>query len=348
MNVGFIGTGRIFDLHILEYLNRADTTIKALCDKNKEKPQKKAKKFSLGNSVNYYSDYKEMVDTEDLDIVEVLLPYYLNLEVSTYAAKEGIKAISVESPMASSLEEADKMIEICENTDSMLSIYENYLFAPHIRKAKKLIDQDYIGEPSSIRIKSIIGSNGNWNYKKDAQLLREKSWHAFAIAMSLFKEKIKRVFAWSDKFKGKNMPAYIMFQFEQSEKHTVSQYGNFEFTMHPKMKIPSRYYPSDEFIEVIGTRGIMKINQGTSIGNPMNKSEVFSPLVIVRDGNVESFTEFPTDWKYSFIHATQHFLNATKGEQQPVLGIKMAREILKVQLATLQSNQKEREITLYR
>ena len=56
----------------------------------------------------------------------------------------------------------------------------------------------------------------------------------------------------------------------------------------------------------------MKINQGTSIGNKMSDSEIFAPLVIIRDGEVETYIDFEKDWKYSFINATKNFIDVVK------------------------------------
>jgi hypothetical protein len=78
----------------------------------------------------------------------------------------------------------------------------------------------------------------------------------------------------------------------------------------------------------------------------MTESEVFAPIIIVRDGKVESYSDFPKDWKHSFIRATNHFIDAAKGKVKPILDGKTAKEILKFNLAAIQSSQKEMEIHL--
>ncbi|TFF98206.1 MAG: Gfo/Idh/MocA family oxidoreductase [Promethearchaeota archaeon] len=351
MNVGFIGTGKIFDLHILGYLENNEVEIAALCDIDQNKAEMKAKKFKLRNSVNIYSDFKEMMKQENLDLIEILLPPTLNAEVTHHIARMGIKAISINPPIAPSLDKTDQIIQRCKENNIILSVYESYYFAPHIQKAKKLIETDYIGDPTSIRIKTAIGSNNGWNIQDEEKEkgflnLLDIGWHSFALPRLFFKEKIKKVFGWSSEYKGLKVPAYVMFEFEQTEKHPVPQYGNLEFSLLPEMKLPSNYYPVDEFIEIIGTQGLMKINQGISIGNAMTDSDVFAPLIIVRDGKVESYNEFPKDLKYSFIKATEHFINTAKGKKRPLLDGETAKSILKFNLAAIQSSQKEKEIYL--
>jgi predicted dehydrogenase len=304
-----------------------------------------------------------MLDKEELDIVEILLPHYLHADAAIYAAKKGVKAISVQKPMALTVEEADRMIEESKKSGSILSIYENFLFAPHILKAKELIDSDYIGDPSSIRIKIAMGGKGGWmvpnganKWREDPKMvggtetgspvLLDNGWHAFALASWFFGEEIEKVFAWTGNFKGLDAPAYVMFKYKQDKEHLIPQYGHMEFSLMPEMQIPSNYYPTDEFIEIIASRGIMKINQGTSIGNPMSKSDVFVPIVIIRDGKVETFNEFDKDWKQSFINSTKYLIEVAKGNKEPILSGEQAKYILRFNLAAIRSSELGKEISL--
>lgn len=364
LKVGIIGTGVIFDLNILGYLNREDVEITCLCNRTVEKAKQKIKKFNLKKNLPIYSDYKVMLDQEEIDILEILLPHYIHADATIYAAQKGIKGISVQKPMALTLEEADKMIDACEKSGSKLSIYENFIFAPHIRKAKELLDNDYIGDPSSIRIKTAIGSEGGWKipesavmWRKDPKkigggsagspILFDNGWHAFSLAQWFFNEEIEKVFAWTDNYQGLDAPAYVMFKYKQSLEHVVPQYGNLEFTMMPEMDFSdSKYYPVDEFIEIIGSRGIMKINQGTSIGNKMSDSKIFPPIVVIRDGKVETYKDFKKDWKNSFINATHHFIEVVKGNKEPVLSGEYAKKILNFNLAAIKSTELGKELSL--
>jgi predicted dehydrogenase len=363
LKVGIIGTGVIFDLNVLGYLNNKDVKITCLCDKSVDKAKQKIKKFKLHKDTQIYIDYKEMIDKEELDIVEILLPHHLHSDAVIYTAKKGVKVISVQKPMALTLEETDKMIEECRSSGSILSIYENFLFDPHYLKAKEIIDSDYIGDPSSIRIKTAMGGKGGWVVPDDAKKWREdpemmggaevgspvlldNAWHSFALAAWMFDEKIDKVFAWTGNFEGMDAPAYVMFKYKQDKEHVIPQYGHMEFSLMPEMEIPSSYYPTDEFIEIIASRGIMNINQGTSIGNPMSKSEIFAPIVIIRDGRVETFTEFEKDWKQSFINATKHLIEVAKGNKKPILSGEQAKYILRFNLAAIKSSELRKEISL--
>jgi len=366
LRVGFIGTGVIFDLNILGYLRREDIEITSLCNRTVSKAEKKKAKFDLKSEIPIYSDYNKMLENEELDIVEILLPHHLHAEATMKTAKSGVKAISCQKPIANSLKEADQMIKTCKDTNTILSIYENFIFAPHIQKAKKLIENDYIGDLTSIRIKVAMGEKGGWeipsgakewreepkkvggNPDKGSLVLFDNGWHAFSLAWWFFEEKIEKVFAWTGNYKGLDAPAYVMFKYKNGKEHVVPPYGNMEFSLMPEMKIPSDYYPTDEFIEIIGTRGMMKINQGTSIGNAMTQSKEFSPIVVVRDGKVEGYSDFKleNDWKNSFINATNYFIDVVKNKGIPILSGELARYILKFNLAAIKSADLGEEIHL--
>ena len=363
LKVGIIGTGVIFDLNVLGYLNTPDVKITSLCNRTIEKAYEKRDKLNLKSDISVYSNYKEMLDKEDLDIVEILTPHHLHAEIAIYASQKAVKAISVQKPMALDLQQADNMITSCKKSGTILSVYENFYYIPHIAKAKELIDSDYIGDPTSIRMKIAMGSTGGWKipesaekWRKDAKkvggamkgspVLLDNGWHAFAIVPWLLNEPIEKVFSWTGNFQGFDAPAYVMFKFKQTTEHVVPQYGHMEFILMPNAKIPSKYYPTDEFIEIIGTRGIMKINQGTSMGNLMSKSEIFAPIIIIRDGKVESLTDFKMDWKQSFISATRDFIDSVKNDKRVKLTGEKAREILKFNLAAIKSSELGREVYL--
>ncbi|MBD3255312.1 MAG: hypothetical protein GF383_09480 [Candidatus Lokiarchaeota archaeon] len=363
LKVGIIGTGVIFDLNILGYLNNEDVEITALCNRTVEKAEVKKEKFNLPKDISVYSDYKKMMDEEKLDIVDILLPHHLHADATLYAASKGTKGISVQKPMALSLEEADKMIKACEEAGSVLSIFENFVFDPHIQKAKELLSEGYLGDIASLRIKVAMGAKGGWKTpvsadkwrqdptqvggsSKGSPVLFDNGWHAFTLGWWLFEKKIEKVYARTDNFRGIDAPAYVMWKCERDKTKVTPQYGNMEFALMPKMKIPSKYYPTDEFIDIVASRGLMKINQATSLGNSMTNSEVFSPITVVRDGKVEIIDNFELDWKYSFINATKHFIEAVKGNVEPILSGEQARYVLKFNLAAIKSAETGEQVNL--
>jgi len=73
------------------------------------------------------------------------LPHNLHARVAIDAARAG-KHVLLEKPIATTLKEADSIIEEAKKAGIVFMVAENYHFEPAILKAKELIDQGYIGE----------------------------------------------------------------------------------------------------------------------------------------------------------------------------------------------------------
>ena len=121
-------------------------------------------------------------------------------------------------------------------------------------------------------------------------------------------------------------------------------YGTMEYNYAPHMILPSPYYPEDDFISITGSEGIMWINQATAGGNIMSKSKVFPPIVIFRDGKIETITDMERDWKHGFINSAHHFINAIKNDGEPILSGEEGKYTTQFALAALKSSMIGEEI----
>ena len=364
LKVGLAGCGLIFDLNILGYLNRDDVEITCLCDRKQRHIKKKIEKFNLGSDVRKYNDYKEMLDTENVDILEILLPQYLHSEVTFYAAQKDILGICVQKPMANSIKDCDKMIKVCKKNNVKLKVFENFTFYPPIMKAKQLLQEGVIGEVNSIHIKTIEGTKGGWDMSTTTWIWRlnpklsggglecgspfvfDDGFHKFWLAQHLIGAKIDKVFSWIDRYNNLDVPAYIMWKYTppKDSDFLVPTYGTMEYNYSPHMILPSPYYPEDEFISITGSEGIMWINQATAANNVMSKSEIFPPIVIFRDGKLEKIADIERDWKYGFINSTHHFIDALKNDEEPILSGEEGKYTTQFALAALKSSRIGKEV----
>ncbi len=364
LKVGIIGCGVIFDLNILGYLNREDVEISSLCDRKQRYIKSKIEKFNLGSEVKIYSDYKEMLDIERIDILEILIPHHLHCEATLYAAQKDILGISVQKPMAHSIKECDSMINACKKNNIKLKVFENFCFYPPIIKAKQLLNEGIIGEVNSIHIKTLEGTKGGWDiptstwsWRLDPEtcggglecgspFIFDDGFHKFWLALHLIEAKIEKVYAWIDRYNKMDVPAYIMWKYALSNDSEISvpKYGTMEYNFAPNMVLPSLYYPGDEFISITGSEGNMWINQATAGDNIMSKSEVFPPIVIFKNGKIETIKDIERDWKYGFINSTHHFIDAVKNDKVPILSGEQGKYTTQFALATLKSSMIGKEL----
>ena len=123
LRVGFIGTGRISDLHAIEYLQNERAELVAVCDADADNARSRAAAWGVSEKM-VFTDYHDMLNLKDLDLVEILLPHHLHYQATLDAAESG-KHISLQKPMALSVQEADKMIAAAERARVILKVLQN-------------------------------------------------------------------------------------------------------------------------------------------------------------------------------------------------------------------------------
>ncbi|MCZ6678845.1 MAG: Gfo/Idh/MocA family oxidoreductase, partial [Candidatus Poribacteria bacterium] len=103
-----------------------------------------------------YTDYREMIEKENLDIVSVATQPEHRAEIVIYAAEHGVKAIYAEKAMAASMEEADAMVEAVERNGVFLNLGTNRRWHTGFDKMKEIIDSGELGALKTL----IIYANG--------------------------------------------------------------------------------------------------------------------------------------------------------------------------------------------
>ncbi len=351
LRVAIVGTGRISDLHAIEYMQNPNAEIVALCDTNIELAKNRAKKWGCSESVLIVDEFDKILKDNYIDVVELLLPHHMHVNAALKAIEAG-KIVSLQKPMCLNIHEADILVNAVEQYDKPFKIFENFIFHPPVIKAKKLVDEGAIGRPLSIRIKSNFGIGDEaWNVPKYARTWRrqtEKSGggpavfddghHKFALAWYFMGEP-ERVHAFIGNTLDHNnewmdAQSQISFQFPEN------RIGNLEIVYSPKLKISGKYYAQDDRVEITGTEGVLWINCGHGhIGN-------FAPVIVYRDGKIKEYKDMNIGWEQSFILSTRHFIKVLKEGGTPILTAKEGRDILKFSLGAEESARKNKTIEI--
>jgi predicted dehydrogenase len=93
-----------------------------------------------------YLDHREMLATEDLDIVSVCVWPALHAPMVIDAAQAGVRAIHCEKPVAPTWGEARRMVDACRERNAQLTFHHQRRFGTPYRKAKELLDSGAIGQ----------------------------------------------------------------------------------------------------------------------------------------------------------------------------------------------------------
>jgi UDP-N-acetylglucosamine 3-dehydrogenase len=115
-----------------------------------------AKKLADEYDIEYFKDYKKMLDVAKPDVVSIVVPTPLHYPIGKNVMERGIHCL-VEKPIASTPEEGDKLIELAKKHDVIFTVGHIERYNPMIQKLKKLVQNEDIGEITSIVVKRVGG-----------------------------------------------------------------------------------------------------------------------------------------------------------------------------------------------
>jgi predicted dehydrogenase len=145
LRVGIVGVGGIANgKHMPALAKIPEVEMVAFCDLIKERAEKGAKQYGTPDAL-VCTDYRELVERDDIDVVHVCATNDAHSFV-TVAALESGKHVMCEKPMAKSAAEARAMVEAAKRTGKKLTIgYQNRFTAESVH-LKALCDQGVLGE----------------------------------------------------------------------------------------------------------------------------------------------------------------------------------------------------------
>lgn len=142
IKIGIVGAGQIGKAHLEEYMNIPGAAIIAICDINLEEAKRVAAKYGVSN---VYADYREMLQQEELDAIDVCLHNNYHMPVTTEALEAGIH-VYCEKPIAGSYADGLKMVKTAKACGKLLHIQLAHLYHIETRAAKQLIDAGKLGK----------------------------------------------------------------------------------------------------------------------------------------------------------------------------------------------------------
>jgi predicted dehydrogenase len=351
IRVGIVGLGTIFDLHARGYIGSNDCEICLLCDKRNAVAEKWARSFPGARTT---ADFGDLLKA-DLDLIEILTPYPLHADMTCAALRSGAH-VSVQKPMALTLEEADRMIAAAKETGRHLRVFENFLFYPPLMKAKALLKEGSIGRPLNLRMHMVSGdSKFGWHVDEEAVrwpldlseqglaggvMAFDHGWHMLALAQWLFGE-VRDVFARIDQTLMQNgfhmdAPATLTWRHVEPPVHAT-----YDCTYAPEMFIRTDYYAGNEWVEITGERGIITISRISA--RPLEEPA----LSLYSNGEVRQFHNLNSDWGDSFGSSVKQFLKFLKGEDEEiVITGKEGRDVLEMALALQASSRLGRPVSI--
>ena len=119
------------------------------------------RRFAERSGLRTYADWREMLDTEALDIVSVATYTNVRAEIAMGCAKKGIRAIYCEKPIASTVADGEKMVVACQTLGSLLVVNHNRRFESNYRQLRDQIRAGKLGRLTSVMVQWTSGRLGN-------------------------------------------------------------------------------------------------------------------------------------------------------------------------------------------
>lgn len=167
MNYALIGCGRIAVNHIKAVLSNKLNMV-AVCDVVPENIDILFSKTSYECEVERFTDYKEMIDNHpEIELISIATESGTHAEIALYCIEKGINLI-IEKPIALSLADADKIIQLSNEKGVIVATCHQNRFNLAVQEMRKAIDNGRLGKISHGSI------NVRWNRNKE--YYEQASW----------------------------------------------------------------------------------------------------------------------------------------------------------------------------
>lgn len=341
MKYALIGCGRISPNHIQAAINN-NLEIVAICDLNKERMQEKKEMFPAIKDVKEYTDYKEMLNNEQLDLVAIATESGKHAKIALDCLSNGVNVI-IEKPIALSLKDADAIIALAKEKNLKVVACHQNRFNKAIQKIRKSIENKEFGRlmygTAHIRWNRDEGyyNQAKWRgtWEQDGGALMNQCIHNIDLLRWMMGNEVSEVMAYTDNLKHSYIEAEDLGI--ALVKFTNGSYGIIEGT--------TDVYPSnlEETLYIFGEKGTAKAG-GTSV----NRIEVWK----LENGENEQdvIDEFYEVHKnvYGFGHTPLYadMIEAIKTDRAPYVDGEAGRRALELVLAIYLSAKEHKTIKL--
>jgi len=146
-NFGIIGTGMIADFHAQAIQSLGNARLVGVCGSDSAKADIFAQKFDC----KAFSNYSEMLRSDEIDIVTIATPSGNHMDPTVEAAQQG-KHVLCEKPMEISLDRIDAMISAHRNSGTYLGGIFNYRYSDSVALLKRAVDEGRFGNLSFVSV----------------------------------------------------------------------------------------------------------------------------------------------------------------------------------------------------
>lgn len=154
VNWGIIGLGDIASAFANSFKNIKNARLISIASQSPEKLKKYALQFNIEKKF-CFENYKNLIESKEIDIVYIALPNKFHFEWTLAALKQN-KRVLCEKPLTINSKELETLNKYLENKDLYLREAFMYLYHPAYKEIFKIIRSNYIGK--ILEVKSFFGN----------------------------------------------------------------------------------------------------------------------------------------------------------------------------------------------
>ncbi len=136
-----IGAGYFAPFHYEAWTRIPKVEVGAICDRSESKARAIMAQYDVPR---FYGDWKQMIDVEKPDFVDIITPPDSHEEICAYAAARNIDIVC-QKPLAPTMQAARRIVENAKAADVRLMVHENWRWQPWYRKIKEISNTGIIG-----------------------------------------------------------------------------------------------------------------------------------------------------------------------------------------------------------
>lgn len=158
----------------------------ALSDPNVAQAEELARAYGIAG---VYKDYRQMLEAEQLDVVDICSPPRTHAELAIRSLKAGAHAL-IEKPMAINTEECDQILAVAQENGRKICVAHSDLFYPSFLKAREIVKQGTIGDFGGMRIflstpvDYITSKPDHWAHRLPGGVIGETGPHVIYMALA--------------------------------------------------------------------------------------------------------------------------------------------------------------------